>query len=68
MVRGLLLVGILVATSAIPLGAECSRKCDKTAAACLDTCEATHGSDAAARVQCKVKCAEARQSCDKACK
>lgn len=68
MLRELFLVGLLGATSAMPLGSDCSRKCDKAAAACLDECEAKFGGDAGPRVQCKVKCAETRQTCDRSCK
>ena len=47
---------------------DCTEGCDKDAAACVDACETKHGNDAPARVGCKVKCAEQRGACEKACK
>ncbi|MCS6900921.1 MAG: hypothetical protein RMJ98_15345 [Myxococcales bacterium] len=47
---------------------DCTSSCDKEAAACVDQCENTHANDPAARVGCKVKCADARKACSKKCK
>ena len=53
---------------ASPLESDCSLKCDKEAATCVDGCETTHPDDAAKRVQCKVDCIDKRQACDAKCK
>jgi hypothetical protein len=55
------------ATAETPLAA-CESSCDKTAASCVDQCESAHPNDPAARVGCKVKCADARKSCSSKCK
>ena len=47
--------------------ASCDADCDKAAATCVDACEAKFPNDPAQRVGCKVKCAESRVSCSKAC-
>jgi hypothetical protein len=48
--------------------AACDSACDRDAATCVDRCESTHASDPAARVGCKVKCADTRKACSKTCK
>jgi hypothetical protein len=53
---------------ALPLESDCSLKCDKEAATCVDGCETTYPDDAAKRVQCKVDCIDKRQTCDAKCK
>ena len=55
------------ATAETPLS-DCNSTCDREAAACVDKCESTHPNDPAARVGCKVKCADARKSCSQKCK
>jgi hypothetical protein len=55
------------ATAETPLAA-CDAACDREAAGCVDKCEGAHPSDPAARVGCKVKCADVRKSCSGKCK
>jgi len=55
------------APAATPAAA-CDAACDKEAAACVDKCESAHPNDPAARVGCKVKCADTRKTCSKGCK
>ena len=71
--RAVLLAAVLSAPHLFPAAdptpaAACDAACDKEAAACVERCESTHPNDPAARVGCKVKCADARKTCSKNCK
>jgi hypothetical protein len=45
----------------------CEDRCDRTAAACLDTCEETHKGKPLPRVKCKLECADKRTACVTSC-
>lgn len=45
----------------------CEDRCDRTAAACLDTCEETHKGKPMPRIKCKLACADKRTACVAAC-
>jgi hypothetical protein len=50
-----------------PVAGSCSDECDRRASDCVDACEARY-KEAKARVECKVACIAARETCDKGCK
>lgn len=60
-------LGVFVPLRSAPANTDCSASCDKAAAACNDACETQH-KDAKPRVECKIRCIEERERCEKGCK
>ena len=62
-----LIAAFYASAPASPAAGSCTETCDKSAATCVDGCEAKFPTDPGPRVTCKLGCAKQRGACESSC-